>query len=85
MQRDYKMFPPTVNWENIDWSTRRPQMDFPVQVFLSIINSFELFAHSSCLFRYICTFTDMIFNELMDIVFDGFCSLLFVLWRKKIQ
>lgn len=52
MQRDYKMFPPTVNWENIDWSTRRPQMDFPVQVFLSIINSFELLAHSSCLFRY---------------------------------
>lgn len=27
----------------------------------------------------------MIFNELMNIVFDGFCSLLFVLWRKKIQ
>ncbi|KAI7980203.1 Sulfite oxidase [Camellia lanceoleosa] len=32
MQRDYKMFPPSVNWENIDWSTRKPQMDFPVQV-----------------------------------------------------
>ncbi|OVA17511.1 Oxidoreductase [Macleaya cordata] len=31
MQKDYKMFPPSVNWENIDWSTRRPQMDFPVQ------------------------------------------------------
>ncbi|KAI4387699.1 hypothetical protein MLD38_000111 [Melastoma candidum] len=31
MQKDYKMFPPTVNWDNIDWSTRRPQMDFPVQ------------------------------------------------------
>ncbi|KAK9678350.1 hypothetical protein RND81_11G205800 [Saponaria officinalis] len=31
MQKDYKMFPPTVNWENINWSTRRPQMDFPVQ------------------------------------------------------
>ncbi|KAF7801695.1 sulfite oxidase [Senna tora] len=31
MQRDYKMFPPSVNWENINWSTRRPQMDFPVQ------------------------------------------------------
>ncbi|XP_077227372.1 sulfite oxidase-like isoform X2 [Tasmannia lanceolata] len=29
--QDYKMFPPTVNWDNIDWSTRRPQMDFPVQ------------------------------------------------------
>lgn len=32
MQKDYKMFPPSVNWDNIDWSTRRPQMDFPVQV-----------------------------------------------------
>ncbi|KAK4597647.1 hypothetical protein RGQ29_015252 [Quercus rubra] len=31
MQKDYKMFPPKINWENIDWSTRRPQMDFPVQ------------------------------------------------------
>ncbi|KAL8097618.1 sulfite oxidase isoform X2 [Apium graveolens] len=31
MQKDYKMFPPRVNWDNIDWSTRRPQMDFPVQ------------------------------------------------------
>lgn len=44
MQRDYKMFPPTVNWENIDWSTRRPQMDFPVQVFDT-----EGFVHNSCL------------------------------------
>lgn len=32
MQKDYKMFPPAVNWDNINWSTRRPQMDFPVQV-----------------------------------------------------
>ncbi|XP_011003917.1 PREDICTED: sulfite oxidase [Populus euphratica] len=31
MQMDYKMFPPSVNWDNINWSTRRPQMDFPVQ------------------------------------------------------
>ncbi|KAF5740457.1 Sulfite oxidase [Tripterygium wilfordii] len=31
MQRDYKMFPPSVNWDNINWSTSRPQMDFPVQ------------------------------------------------------
>lgn len=31
MQKDYKMFPPTVDWDNINWSTRRPQMDFPVQ------------------------------------------------------
>ncbi|XP_054800569.1 sulfite oxidase-like isoform X2 [Prosopis cineraria] len=35
MQKDYKMFPPSVNWENINWSTRRPQMDFPVQVKIS--------------------------------------------------
>lgn len=32
MQKDYKMFPPSVDWDNINWSTRRPQMDFPVQV-----------------------------------------------------
>ncbi|KAG6410164.1 hypothetical protein SASPL_128215 [Salvia splendens] len=31
VQKDYKMFPPSVDWDNIDWSTRRPQMDFPVQ------------------------------------------------------
>ncbi|KAG6402919.1 hypothetical protein SASPL_135133 [Salvia splendens] len=31
MQRDYKMFPPSVDWNNISWPTRRPQMDFPVQ------------------------------------------------------
>ncbi|CAA7404700.1 unnamed protein product [Spirodela intermedia] len=31
MQKDYKMFPPTVNWDNINWSDRKPQMDFPVQ------------------------------------------------------
>ncbi|KAL8038821.1 hypothetical protein ABFX02_11G132600 [Erythranthe guttata] len=31
MQKDYKMFPPSVDWDNIDWSTRRPVMDFPIQ------------------------------------------------------
>ncbi|KAK1259291.1 Sulfite oxidase [Acorus gramineus] len=31
MQKDYKMFPPSVNWDNIIWDTRKPQMDFPVQ------------------------------------------------------
>ncbi|KAJ4729459.1 sulfite oxidase [Melia azedarach] len=31
MQKDYKMFPPSVNWDNINWNTRRPLMDFPVQ------------------------------------------------------
>ncbi|CAK7328306.1 unnamed protein product [Dovyalis caffra] len=38
MQKDYKMFPPSVNWDNINWSSRRPQMDFPVQ---SVICSLE--------------------------------------------
>ena len=33
MQKDYKMFPPSVNWDNIEWSTRRPIMDFPIQAF----------------------------------------------------
>ncbi|KAH6766607.1 sulfite oxidase [Perilla frutescens var. hirtella] len=32
MQRDYEMFPPSVDWNNISWPTRRPQMDFPVQI-----------------------------------------------------
>lgn len=32
MQKDYKMFPPSVDWDNINWSSRRPLMDFPVQV-----------------------------------------------------
>eukprot|EP00270_Netrium_digitus_P006837 TRINITY_DN1973_c0_g1_i3.p1 TRINITY_DN1973_c0_g1~~TRINITY_DN1973_c0_g1_i3.p1 ORF type:complete len:416 (-),score=83.38 TRINITY_DN1973_c0_g1_i3:180-1427(-) len=31
MQLDYKMFPPTVDWHNINWSARRPIMDFPIQ------------------------------------------------------
>jgi len=31
MQKDYKMFPPSVDWNNIVWSTRKPQMDYPVQ------------------------------------------------------
>ncbi|KAJ0111480.1 hypothetical protein Patl1_03022 [Pistacia atlantica] len=31
MQKDYKMFPPSVNWDNINWDSRRPLMDFPVQ------------------------------------------------------
>lgn len=31
MQKDYKMFPPSVDWDNINWPSRRPQMDFPVQ------------------------------------------------------
>ncbi|KAH9536979.1 hypothetical protein CY35_16G028000 [Sphagnum magellanicum] len=31
MQKDYKMFPPSIDWHNIDWQSRRPLMDFPVQ------------------------------------------------------
>lgn len=31
MQKDYKMFPPSVDWDNINWQSRRPLMDFPVQ------------------------------------------------------
>uniref|UniRef100_A0A251UCJ5 Uncharacterized protein n=1 Tax=Helianthus annuus TaxID=4232 RepID=A0A251UCJ5_HELAN len=27
------MFPPSVNLDNIDWSTRRLQIDFPVQFY----------------------------------------------------
>jgi len=38
MQKDYKMFPPSVDWDNINWASRRPQMDFPVQ---SVICSLE--------------------------------------------
>lgn len=38
MQKDYKMFPPSVAWDNINWDTRRPQMDFPVQVMIQIQN-----------------------------------------------
>ncbi|KAH1128681.1 hypothetical protein J1N35_000059 [Gossypium stocksii] len=37
-QKDYKMFPPSVDWGNINWNTRKPQMDFPVQ---SVICSLE--------------------------------------------
>jgi len=27
----YKMFPPSVDWDNVQWHTRRPIIDFPVQ------------------------------------------------------
>lgn len=43
MQKDYKMFPPSVNWDNINWSTRRPQMDFPVQVLISNLTLCKIF------------------------------------------
>lgn len=42
MQKDYKMFPPSVDWDNIVWSTRKPQMDFFIlQILSSLI--FEIF------------------------------------------
>lgn len=48
MQKDYKMFPPSVNWDNIDWSTRRPQMDFPVQVWTFATPASVLGVGASC-------------------------------------
>ncbi|XP_010550199.1 PREDICTED: sulfite oxidase [Tarenaya hassleriana] len=42
MQKDYKMFPPSVNWDNINWSTRRPQMDFPVQSAICSLEDVEM-------------------------------------------
>ncbi|KAF8369406.1 hypothetical protein HHK36_032576 [Tetracentron sinense] len=45
MQKDYKMFPPSVNWENIDWSTRRPQMDFPVQCAICSLEDVNVVKH----------------------------------------
>lgn len=45
MQKDYKMFPPTVNWENINWSTRRPQMDFPVQCVICSLEDVNVVKH----------------------------------------
>ncbi|KAF6150058.1 hypothetical protein GIB67_040776 [Kingdonia uniflora] len=45
MQKDYKMFPPTVNWDNIDWSTRRPQMDFPVQCVICSLEDVDVVKH----------------------------------------
>ncbi|CAL5370268.1 unnamed protein product [Camellia sinensis] len=45
MQKDYKMFPPSVNWDNIDWSTRRPQMDFPVQCVICSLEDVNIVKH----------------------------------------
>lgn len=45
MQKDYKMFPPTVNWDNINWSTRRPQMDFPVQSAICSLEDVSVVKH----------------------------------------
>lgn len=43
MQKDYKMFPPSIDWHNIDWQSRCPLMDFPVQVILlAVFNLFFL-------------------------------------------
>ncbi|KAA8530102.1 hypothetical protein F0562_004811 [Nyssa sinensis] len=45
MQKDYKMFPPSVNWDNIIWSTRRPQMDFPVQCAICSLEDMNVVKH----------------------------------------
>ncbi|XP_059669974.1 sulfite oxidase [Cornus florida] len=45
MQKDYKMFPPSVNWENINWSTRKPQMDFPVQCVICSLEDENVVKH----------------------------------------
>ncbi|KAM7509249.1 hypothetical protein LguiA_019702 [Lonicera macranthoides] len=45
MQKDYKMFPPSVNWDNINWSTRRPQMDFPVQSVICSLDDVSVVKH----------------------------------------
>ncbi|CAK9175128.1 unnamed protein product [Ilex paraguariensis] len=45
MQKDYKMFPPSVNWDNINWSTRRPQMDFPVQCVICSLEDVNVVKH----------------------------------------
>ncbi|VAI86452.1 unnamed protein product [Triticum turgidum subsp. durum] len=61
MQKDYKMFPPTVDWDNINWSTRRPQMDFPVQSSLFYLNFFLDLTKQSA----ICTLEDV------DVIKEG--------------
>ncbi|CDP16691.1 unnamed protein product [Coffea canephora] len=45
MQKDYKMFPPSVDWENINWSTRNPQMDFPVQSAICSLEDINFVKH----------------------------------------
>lgn len=45
MQKDYKMFPPSVNWDNINWSTRTPQMDFPVQCAICSLEDEDVVNH----------------------------------------
>lgn len=30
-QKDYKMFPPWIRWNNVNWSSQRALMDFPIQ------------------------------------------------------
>ncbi|XP_047334212.1 sulfite oxidase isoform X2 [Impatiens glandulifera] len=54
MQKDYKTFPPSVNWDNIDWSTRRPQMDFPVQCAICSLEDENIVPTSKV--SYICTY-----------------------------
>jgi hypothetical protein len=67
-QKDYKMFPPSVDWDNINWSTRRPQMDFPVQVYYSI--------HCSILFcsaRFLDYLSSLTFDCVVCHLYAGRC------------
>ncbi|WMV17660.1 hypothetical protein MTR67_011045 [Solanum verrucosum] len=56
MQKDYKMFPPTVNWDNINWSTRRPQMDFPVQSAICSLDDVSVVKHGKVVLAAIICF-----------------------------
>ncbi|KAF5951498.1 hypothetical protein HYC85_009442 [Camellia sinensis] len=66
MQRDYKMFPPSVNWENIDWSTRKPQMDFPVQSAICSLEDDNTVQHGKAKFMAMqCLEVDAALKDLM--------------------
>lgn len=61
MQKDYKMFPPSVDWDNINWSTRRAQMDFPVQVISKCDLFFLYYLNASFVEYYVFIFYFFIF------------------------
>lgn len=68
MQKDYKMFPPSVDWDNINWSTRRPQMDFPVQVYyiLSFFLALIFYHKKLSIFKTSPAFYFASFNEVIS-------------------
>ncbi|KAL6983895.1 sulfite oxidase [Sarracenia purpurea var. burkii] len=71
MQRDYKMFPPSVNWENIDWSTRRPQMDFPVQSAICSLDDVDTMQHGKITVHGYAVSGGGRGVERVDVSFDG--------------